>query len=59
MINCAKSRDDFVILNNSEKIIDTLQELKKEKCFKIIYLINEVETNFKAKNSKENLIMNH
>ena len=44
----------LVILNNSQKIIDTLQDLKKEKCFKIIYLINELETNFKAKNAKEN-----
>ena len=39
--------------------MDTLDDLRQEKEFKKVAFINEVESDFKAANSKEHIIMNH
>lgn len=39
--------------------MDTLDDLRQEKEFKKVAMINEVESDFKAVNSKETITMNH
>lgn len=58
-MNYAKSHDDNVILHNSKKIVETLTSLKEEKVFKKVNIINDVDSDFKAQNSKDKILLNH
>lgn len=59
LLQCAKSQNDNVILSHSKKIVDTIEDLRKEKVFKKVAMINEVESDFKATNANEFIILNH